>query len=163
MRILGIDPGTVKTGWGIIDASGQNMRYIAAGVLKQKSGSDISARLLYFHQELIKIIEQYHPQSCGIESPFVGENVRSAFTLGKAQGVAILAAATKGLSTVEYLPNLVKQRLSGYGHSTKEQLQITLKLLLDNADLPSETDATDALAIAVCHHLQNEMEGLKEY
>jgi len=160
MRILGIDPGTVNMGWGIIEANGAHTTYVACGVLKQKSGSDMGQRLLFFFNELIDIINEYIPEVCAVESPFVGENIRSAFTLGKAQGVAILAASYKGLRVVEYAPNLVKQRLSGYGHSSKEQIQAMLLLLLNMESLPKQTDSTDALAIALCHHMQEHIDGV---
>ena len=160
MRILGVDPGTVNMGWGVIESDNAQTAYVNCGILKQQSGSEMGGRLLFFYEELLKIIEKYHPAVCAVESPFVGENIRSAFVLGKAQGIAILAAAAKGLRVVEYPPNLVKQRLSGYGHSSKEQMQTMLALLLNMENLPKQTDATDALAIALCHHMQEQINGL---
>ena len=160
MRILGVDPGTVNMGWGIIECENSQSSYLCCGVLEQKSGSDMGARLLFFYEELLKVIDEYRPTVCAVESPFVGKNIRSAFILGKAQGIAILAACCKGLRVVEYAPNLVKQRLSGYGHSSKEQLQTMLQLLLNMESLPKQTDATDALAIALCHFIQEQIDGL---
>jgi crossover junction endodeoxyribonuclease RuvC len=151
MRILGVDPGTVVIGYGIIDGDQGEMTHIANGAITCKQRSPMGERLSFLYDELQKVIAQYHPEALAIETPFVGENVKSALAIGKGQAIAILAASQHGLPVFEYSPAQVKHHVAGYGASTKEQIQQMVKLELELEDIPRPADAADALAVAICH------------
>ena len=151
MRILGIDPGTVTMGYGIIEASEDNMTLVDYGALTSRARSPIGERLSYLYNRLLEIITCYHPDAVAVEQPFVAQNVKSALAIGKAQAVAILAAANRGLPIYEYTPAQVKQRVADYGASSKEQIQEMVRLQLGLSQAPQPSDAADALAIAICH------------
>jgi len=151
MRILGIDPGTVAMGYGVIDSSDDETTLVDCGVLDCPVRSPIGERLSFLYGELEKIISRYQPEAVAIERPFVAKNVRSTLAIGKAQAVAILAAANKGIPSYEYTPTQVKQRVADYGASSKEQVQEMVRLQLGLSQVPQPADAADALAVAICH------------
>ena len=151
MRILGIDPGTVAMGYGVIDSSDDETTLVDCGVFDCPKRSPIGERLSFLYGELEKIISRYQPEAVAIEQPFVAKNVRSTLAIGKAQAVAILAAANRGIPSYEYTPTQVKQRVADYGGSSKEQVQEMVRLQLGLAEVPKPADAADALAVAICH------------
>ncbi len=159
MRVLGIDPGTAVTGYGMVESEGDEARLIECGILKTVARSPIGERLCYLYNGLSKIISRYHPDAAAIEQPFVAKNVRSALAVGRAQAIAILAAANKGIPVYEYTPAQVKQRVADFGASSKEQIQEMVRLQLRLTETPQPSDAADALAVALCHlreaHLQS--------
>ena len=151
VRILGLDPGLNHTGWGIIDASGHALHYIACGRITTVAKTDtMGQRLTTLYIELNKIIETHQPSEAAVEETFMNKNAISALKLGMARGVVMLAPAHAGLSVAEYAANLVKKSISGYGHADKNQVTQMIKMLMPSAELNS-SDAADALAIAVCH------------
>ena len=151
MRILGIDPGTVAMGYGVIDSSDDETTLVDCGVLDCPVRSPIGERLSFLYEELEKIISRYQPEAVAIERPFVAKNVRSTLAIGKAQAVAILAAANRGIPSYEYTPTQIKQRVADYGASSKEQVQEMVRLQLGLSQVPQPADAADALAVAICH------------
>ena len=159
MIILGIDPGTVIMGYGVIETEEDKLSLVDYGVFKNPERSSIGERLSYFYGELLKIISRYQPDAVAVEQPFVAKNARSALAIGRAQAIAILAAANKGIPVYEYTPAEVKQRVADYGASSKEQIQEMVKLQLELSEVPQPSDAADALAVAICHlravHLQS--------
>jgi crossover junction endodeoxyribonuclease RuvC len=163
MRILGIDPGTVVVGYGVIDSEGDEITLVCFNVLAYSQHSPIGERLSYFYNKLSEIISRYQPNAVAVESPFMGKNARSALAIGKAQAIAILAAANKEISIYEYTPTQIKQRVTSYGISSKEQVQEMVRLQLGLAEAPQPDDAADALAVAICHlheiHLNNLLTG----
>jgi crossover junction endodeoxyribonuclease RuvC len=152
--ILGIDPGTNVMGYALLKVSGNNMQVLLMDVLKLSSQKDIYVRLQKIHQQINELIKLYHPTSFAIEAPFFGKNVQSMLKLGRAQGVAIAAAIQGGLEVVEYSPKKVKQSITGKGGADKEQVWKMLQRILNIAEHPHYFDATDALAVALCHHYQ---------
>ncbi len=151
MRILGVDPGTATTGYGVIDSEDDEITLIDYGALVSPARSPIGERLSYIYKGLLEIISRYQPEAVAIEEPFVAKNVRSALAVGRAQAIAILAAASRGIPSYEYTPAQVKQRVANYGASSKEQIQEMVKLQLGLSEIPQPSDAADALAIAICH------------
>ena len=151
MRILGVDPGTATTGYGVIDSEDDEITLIDYGALVSPARSPIGERLSYIYKGLLEVISRYQPEAVAIEEPFVAKNVRSALAIGRAQAIAILAAASKGIPSYEYTPTQVKQRVANYGASSKEQIQEMVKLQLGLSEVPQPSDAADALAIAICH------------
>jgi len=150
MRILGVDPGTVAMGYGVIESGDDEAALIECGVLNCSKRSPIWERLSFLYKELEKIILRHQPEVVAVEQPFVAKNVKSALTIGKAQAVAILAAANRGIPSYEYTPSQVKQRVADYGASSKEQVQEMVRLQLGLSEVPP-SDAADALAVALCH------------
>jgi crossover junction endodeoxyribonuclease RuvC len=159
MRVLGIDPGTIIMGYGIIDSHDSEVSLIDYGAFKTIERSPIGERLIFLYGELIKTINQHKPQAVAVEQPFVAKNAKTAFAIGRAQAVAILAAANSRIACYEYSPAEVKQRVANYGASSKEQIQQMVMLQLSLGQIPDPPDAADALAVALCHlqsiHLQN--------
>jgi crossover junction endodeoxyribonuclease RuvC len=151
MRALGIDPGTVTMGYGVVESSDDKMTMVGCGALNIKERSPIGERLSYLYRELLDIIEHYRPDTVAVEQPFVASNVRSAMAIGRAQSIALLAAATQHLPCHEYTPAQVKQVVTSYGASSKEQVQEMVRLQLGLAEVPQPDDAADALAVAICH------------
>ncbi len=151
MRILGVDPGTATTGYGVIDSEDDEITLVDYGALVSPARSPIGERLSYIYKGLLEVISRYQPEAVAIEEPFVAKNVRSALAIGRAQAIAILAAASKGIPSYEYTPTQVKQRVANYGASSKEQIQEMVKLQLGLSEIPQPSDAADALAIAICH------------
>ncbi len=159
MRILGIDPGTIAMGYGVIESRDDEITLIDCGALTTPARSPIGERLSYLYNQLQEIVSRYQPDVVAIEQPFMGKNAKSALAIGRAQAVAILAAANKGIATYEYTPAQIKQRVANYGASSKEQIQEMVKLQLGLSQIPEPSDAADALAVALCHlseiHLSN--------
>jgi crossover junction endodeoxyribonuclease RuvC len=151
MRILGVDPGTVTMGYGVIEASDDRMALLDCGALGCPERSPVGERLNFLYTELRKIIAQHKPDAVAIEQPFVAKNVKSALAIGKAQAVAILAAASAEIPSYEYTPAQVKQRVANYGTSSKQQIQEMVRLQLGLPSVPQPSDAADALAVAICH------------
>ncbi len=160
MRILGIDPGTVSMGYGVIDTSDDEIAMVDYGALVGEANSPIGERLSLLYKGLIEIIERYQPDVAAIEQPFMAKNVKSALAVGKAQAIAILAAANHGISTYEYTPAEVKQRVANYGASSKEQIQEMVRLHLGLSQVPQPNDAADALAVAICHLRETQLSNL---
>lgn len=152
--ILGIDPGTLLMGYGIIGIQGKNIHLEEMGVLKLKNTSDSYERLQKIHEKVTSLIQIHLPQSFAIEAPFYGKNVQSMLKLGRAQGVAIAAAMQAGLGVCEYSPKKVKQAVTGNGNASKEQIWQMLEKILHFHKKPDYFDATDAVAVALCHHFQ---------
>jgi len=159
MRILGIDPGTIAMGYGVLESRDDEITLIDYGVLNTPARSPIGERLSYLYNKLVEIILKSQPDAVAIEQPFVAKNAKSALAIGRAQAIAILAAANKGIPAYEYTPTQIKQRVANYGASSKEQIQEMVRLQLGLAQVPQPSDAADALAVALCHlseiHLSN--------
>lgn len=158
MKVLGIDPGTVVTGYGVIESQGNEIVLVDYGTLTPED-APIAMRLNYLYSELLIIIRRYQPGAIAVEQPFVAKNAKSALAIGRAQAVALLAAASQGIPSYEYTPAQIKQRVASYGVSSKEQVQEMVRLQLGLAETPQPSDAADALAVAICHlgeiHLNN--------
>lgn len=160
--ILGIDPGTQLMGFAIVQVTGQQSRVLIMDVLKLAKYKDIYVRLEKIHTKVAELIKLYKPQTFAIEAPFFGKNVQSMLKLGRAQGVAIAAAIQGGLEVTEYSPKKVKQSITGNGNASKEQIWKMLQQQLQIAEKPQYFDATDALAVALCHHYQTKFSVSKE-
>jgi crossover junction endodeoxyribonuclease RuvC len=152
--ILGIDPGTLVMGYGLIAAEGTKARMLNMDVLKLSPRLDSYERLHLIHQRVIALIAEYKPSSFAIEAPFFGKNVQSMLKLGRAQGVAIAAAMQAGLPVREYSPKTIKQVITGKGNADKEQVWKMLQHILSFEARPEYLDATDGLAVALCHLYQ---------
>ncbi len=150
--ILGIDPGTTVMGFGVLLEEGAHIRLVEAGAIRFPSADDHTLKLRAIFTETAAIIAKHHPDELAIEAQFFGKNVQSMLKLGRAQGVAIAAALQRELVITEYAPKRVKQAITGNGNATKEQVAAMLLSILGIKELPSSTDATDAVAVAVCHH-----------
>ena len=151
MKILGIDPGTLVMGWGVVESDGDALSLVDFGAITVPGSLQIGERLSRLYNELLKVIKKHLPDAVAVEQPFVAKNVRTALAIGRAQAIALLAAAGKGIPTFEYTPAQVKQRVSNYGASSKEQIQEMVRLQLGLAQVPEPNDAADALAVALCH------------
>ena len=148
-RIIGIDPGSRITGYGIIIARGSEMEFVVCGTVRTTQ-NDFSARLKEIHDGLMRIIEEYQPESAAVEDVFMAVNPRSALKLGQARGAAVLTAMLAGLDVHDYTPRLIKQAVAGYGQADKAQVQHMVRALLHLNASPS-SDAADGLAAALCH------------
>ena len=169
MRILGIDPGMVTMGYGVIEGGDEEVALVDYGVLNSPLRSPIGERLSYLYNGLLEVISRSQPDVVAVEQPFIStRNVKSALAIGRAQAVAILAAANRQIPTYEYTPTQVKQRVADYGASSKEQIQEMVRLQLGLAEAPQPNDAADALAVAICHlrevHVSNLLnrQGMKD-
>ena len=151
MRIVGIDPGSVRTGYGCVDTDGSRHRFVTCGALSGAAGDGLPARLHAIHAGLADILRESRAECVAIESVFHAKNVRSALILGHARGVAVLAAVEAGLPVIEYTPAQIKAAITGYGRAEKGQMQQMVKLLLGLDAAPTPHDAADALAVAICH------------
>jgi len=160
MIILGIDPGTVIMGYGVIEAKEDEITLIDCDALMTPERSPIGERLSYLYHRLLEIMSRYQPDAVAIEQPFMAKNVKAALAVGKAQAIAILAAADRGIPTYEYTPAQVKQRVTNYGASSKEQVQEMVRLQLRLSQLPQPSDAADALAVAICHLCETHLDSL---
>lgn len=152
--ILGIDPGTLMMGYAVVVVSANKPALSVMDVLKLSGQKDIYQRLQMIHQKVAELIAEHQPTTFAIEAPFFGKNVQSMLKLGRAQGVAIAAAMQASLSVTEYSPRKIKQSVAGNGNADKEQVWKMVQQTLRIADKPSYFDATDALAVALCHHYQ---------
>jgi crossover junction endodeoxyribonuclease RuvC len=152
--ILGIDPGTIVMGYGIVAVNGQQLKLLHMNVLKLNPKKDQHTRLELIHRTVAELIILYKPTTFAIEAPFFGKNVQSMLKLGRAQGVAIAAAIQAGLEVCEYSPKKVKQSITGNGNADKHQVWQMLQRILTINEVPEFLDASDALAVAICHHYQ---------
>jgi len=152
--ILGIDPGTQLLGFALLKVEGNKQQVLLMDVLKLTSHKDIYVRLEKIHSKVTELIKLYQPKTFAIEAPFFGKNVQSMLKLGRAQGVAIAAAIHAGLDVTEYSPKKVKQSITGNGNADKEQIWKMLQRVLNIDEKPQYYDATDALAVALCHCYQ---------
>jgi len=150
IRILGIDPGLRNTGWGIIDAQGSRLAFVASGCVRSDAGASMGARLRQLHEGLARVIAEHAPQEAAVEETFVNRDPQSALKLGQARGVALTVPALAGLEVEEYAANVVKKTVVGNGHAGKEQIAMMVRVLLPLSQAMS-ADAADALAVAICH------------
>lgn len=150
MIVLGVDPGTANTGYGLIARDGNRLRSLDYGHLETLAGRPLAERLLTIHQGIGELIDEHAPDLVGVESLFFNRNVQSAFAVGQARGVVLLAAAQRGIPVVEFNPNEVKVAVTGYGRADKGQVQRMVQALLGLAVLPRPDHAADALAVAIC-------------
>ncbi len=163
--ILGIDPGTNVMGYGLIHQKGTTINLIEMDVLRMEKIGDPALKLKKIFETVSALIEKHQPDELAIEAPFFGKNVQSMLKLGRAQGVAIAAALNRNLPVFEYEPRRIKQSVTGKGGASKEQVAAMLQRLLNFAEIPHLLDATDAVAVAVCHYFQRKPEqpGKKSY
>ncbi len=150
MRVLGIDPGLQKCGWGVVDVDGSRLRFVACGLVKTTADMPLYARLARIDEELARIMTLHRPSVAAIEETFMNNNAASALKLGAARGAAILSAARAGLEVHEYAANMVKKAVVGAGHAAKEQIGMMIRTLLPASGRVG-ADEADALAIAICH------------
>ena len=160
MRVLGVDPGTLVLGYGVIDSEQGRVTMVDCGIITAPSRSPVSERLAYMYQHLLEIVSRQKPDVLAVEQPFFNKNVRSAIAIGQAQAIAILTAGNNGIPVYEYPPARVKQSVAGYGTGSKEQVQIMVRLHLGLPATPQPMDATDALAVALCHLNETHVSGL---
>ena len=158
IRILGIDPGLRRTGWGVIDVEGNRLIFVGCGTVLSRESLPLSERLLAIHEGLVRVVSEHRPLEAAVEQTFVNKDGAGTLKLGQARGIAMLVPAMSGISVSEYAPNLVKKTVVGAGHADKNQIQVMLKILLPKA-APPTPDAADALAIAIthAHHRQSAM------
>ncbi len=153
--ILGIDPGTNVMGYGVLCIKGTSMKLETAGIIHLEKYDNHPLKLKHIFEKSMRLVESYLPDEMAIEAPFFGKNVQSMLKLGRAQGVALAAALYKNIPVFEYSPKKIKMAVTGNGNATKEQVASMLQQLLHFEEMPKYLDATDGLAAAVCHHLQN--------
>ena len=150
IRILGIDPGLRRTGWGAIVCAGSSVSFLGAGTLTSCAGAPLAERLAALFEGLVAVIAEMRPDEAAVELTFVNKDAGATLKLGQARGIAMLAPARAGLSVAEYAPNLVKKTIVGAGHGDKRQVRMMVGVLLPRAKIDSD-DAADALAVALCH------------
>src|SRR5215211_3282960 len=151
MRVLGIDPGSQTTGWGVVEGDGRRYSLVAYGVVRAPSSLKFPTRLLRMCEGLEEVIASYRPDACALEDAFLATNVKVSMKLGQVRGVVMLVAERAALEIYEYSPRLIKQTVVGYGNAEKHQVQEMVRLLLSLKSTPSPHDAADALAVAICH------------
>jgi crossover junction endodeoxyribonuclease RuvC len=159
MIVLGVDPGSIRTGWGVVRRDGMRLRFIAAGTIHAGRTSELAERLHGIHSELCRVIEQHVPTTMAVEDIFHARFATAAIKLGHARGVVLLAGAQSGLAVTAYPPALVKRSIAGRGQADKSQVARIVGAILGLAELP-EVDATDALAIAITHAQASRMKPL---
>ena len=150
IRILGIDPGLRRTGWGVIASEGNRLAFLACGSLATQDGGPLASRLLAIHDGLRRVVDEHAPDEAAVEATFVNKDASATLKLGQARGIAMLVPAIAGLPVAEYAPNLVKKTIIGVGHGEKAQIRMMIGVLLPKAD-PRTHDAADALAVAITH------------
>jgi crossover junction endodeoxyribonuclease RuvC len=160
--ILGLDPGTQVMGYGVIMVTGQNLTLLQYGVIKLSKYEEHEVRLKKIFERVLTLIEDFNPDEVALEAPFYGKNVQSMLKLGRAQGVAMAASLHRGLPIIEYAPKKIKQSVTGNGNASKEQVAKMLMSLFKLKEVPEFLDATDALAVAMCHHYQGGSEKKKK-
>ncbi len=158
--ILGIDPGTVIMGYGLIKATGQNLEMLQYGVIHLSKYEDYTAKLKRIFERCLQLIDQYQPSAVALEAPFYAKNVQSMLKLGRAQGTAMAAALYRDKDVFEYAPRKIKQSITGNGNASKEQVALMLQKLLNLKGETEHLDATDALGVAVCHFFQQKSAGI---
>ena len=150
MRVIGLDPGLRRTGWGVIDAHGARLTHVANGVVQSDGDLATAERLVQLHEGINAVIADYRPDQAAVEETLVNKNAQSTLKLGVARGVALLVPALAGLSVAEYLPMIVKKAVVGTGHAEKEQVTMMVGRLLPGVEIRN-ADSADALAVAICH------------
>ncbi len=150
IRILGIDPGLRRTGWGVVEVAGNRLGFLGCGSVMTRDDDGLAARLLTIYDGLMRIFDEFHPDEAAVEATFVNRDAKATLKLGQARGIAMVVPAKAGVPVAEYAPNLVKKSIVGAGHGDKVQVRMMIGVLLPKAD-PSSDDAADALAIAVTH------------
>jgi crossover junction endodeoxyribonuclease RuvC len=150
IRILGIDPGLRRTGWGVVDTEGNRLIFVGCGSVQTNERMALAERLVAIHEELVRIVDNFRPDEAAVEATFVNKDAAATLKLGQARGIALLVPARAGVNVAEYAPNLVKKTIVGAGHCEKAQIRMMIGVLLPTAD-PGSDDAADALAIAVTH------------
>lgn len=150
VRIIGIDPGLRTTGWGVIEAHGSRLAFVACGAVRSDAGDALASRLRSLHDGLAAVIATHAPHEAAVEETFVNRDPQSALKLGQARGIALLVPALAGLPVAEYAANLIKKTVTGAGHAEKTQVQMMVKVLLPRSDFAG-ADAADALAVAITH------------
>jgi crossover junction endodeoxyribonuclease RuvC len=150
IRILGIDPGLRRTGWGLVGCAGNHLTYLACGSVETSEKMPLAARLVTIHDGLTRIVDEFRPDEAAVEATFVNRDATATLKLGQARGIALLVPAKAGIIVAEYAPNLVKKSIVGSGHAEKAQIRLMVGVLLPKAD-PQSEDAADALAIALTH------------
>jgi crossover junction endodeoxyribonuclease RuvC len=150
VRIIGIDPGLQRTGWGVVDTVGNRLSFVAAGIVRSEQDGSLAERLVELHDGLAAVIKAWSPDEAAVEQTFVNVNPTSTLKLGQARGIALLVPALAGLGVAEYAPNAIKKAIVGAGHADKNQIHHMVRVLLPKAEIEGQ-DAADALAIAICH------------
>lgn len=150
VRIIGIDPGLRRTGWGVIESAGNSLGFVGCGCVETNERASLAERLATLHAGLAEILARFTPDEAAVEETFVNSDSRGALKLGQARGIALLVPAQAGLTVAEYAPNLVKKSVVGAGRAEKSQVRMMIGVLLPKAN-PNADDECDALAIAVCH------------
>jgi crossover junction endodeoxyribonuclease RuvC len=153
--ILGIDPGTTVTGYGLISVSGKNPSLITLGIIDLRKESDHFRKIRIIFERTLELIDRHHPDEFAVEAPFFGKNVQSMLKLGRAQGAAIAAALYRDLPVFEYAPRMIKMSITGHGQASKEQVATMLKTILSFRSESLVLDSTDALGAALCHYYQS--------
>jgi crossover junction endodeoxyribonuclease RuvC len=161
VRIIGLDPGLRHTGWGIIEAEGTRLSYIADGAVHSVNEDDLATRLLQIHQQVLAVLDEFMPDEAAIEETFVNNDARATLKLGQARGVVMLAPVLRNIGVAEYAPNVIKKTVVGNGHAEKDQVKHMVKVLLPRAELKT-ADSVDALAIAICHAQHRGVRALEE-
>jgi crossover junction endodeoxyribonuclease RuvC len=151
VRVIGIDPGTAITGWGVVEGEGDDLALIAYGAVTTAAGIPLPQRLQTIYRDLTAIVHKWQPTTAAIEELFFSKNAKTALAVGHGRGAAMLALANADLPIWEYKPLEVKQAITGHGGADKQQMQQMVKLLLELDDIPRPDDAADALAVAICH------------
>ncbi|TIT01857.1 crossover junction endodeoxyribonuclease RuvC [Mesorhizobium sp.] len=150
IRIIGIDPGLRRTGWGIVESLGNSLRFVASGTVRSDDKAALATRLCQLHDGLVEILHSAMPHEAAVEQTFVNKDAVATLKLGQARGIAMLVPARAGLVVAEYAPNAVKKAVIGVGHGDKKQIHMMVKVLMPKASFDTD-DAADALAIAICH------------
>jgi crossover junction endodeoxyribonuclease RuvC len=150
IRILGIDPGLRRTGWGLVEIAGNRLSFLASGSVATDDRAALASRLLAIYEGLVRVIDEFRPDEAAVEATFVNKDAAATLKLGQARGIAMLVPAKSGVPVAEYAPNLVKKTIVGAGHGEKAQVRMMIGVLLPRAD-PRSEDAADALAVAVTH------------
>lgn len=150
IRIIGIDPGLRRTGWGIVDCLGNSLRFVASGTVRSDEKRALARRLCQLHDGLSAVLAEHRPVEAAVEATFVNRDAAATLKLGQARGIAMIVPALAGLDVAEYAPNAVKKTVVGAGHAEKGQIRVMVKVLMPRAKFDSD-DAADALAVAICH------------
>ena len=161
IRIIGIDPGLRRTGWGVVETLGNSLHFIASGTVKSDDKMDLASRLCQLHEGLSAVLHSYMPHEAAVEHTFVNKDATATLKLGQARGIAMLVPAQAGLRVAEYAPNTVKKAVIGVGHGEKQQIHMMVKVLMPKAIFEGN-DAADALAIAICHAHNRQSNQLRE-
>ncbi|MBB3996947.1 crossover junction endodeoxyribonuclease RuvC [Aureimonas pseudogalii] len=150
IRIIGIDPGLRRTGWGVVETLGNSLRFVASGTVTSDNSLDLASRLRQLHDGLQAVLHEFQPEEAAVEQTFVNKDAVATLKLGQARGIAMVVPALAGLPVAEYAPNAVKKAVIGVGHGEKKQIHMMVKVLMPKATFDTD-DAADALAIAICH------------